>query len=135
MTECWFPEQFDSQDYDLDELNIFVYKRNKCRGGGICILIKKSFESKITVDKCSEDSLVWLKIDRSISTQNKDFYLCCTYHPPEGNNFYGHYDCNIYEILETDLMFYPSVGSFGCIGDMNARIGLMCDTIPADYGG
>ena len=29
-------------------------------------------------------------------------------------------------------MFYPSLGSVGCIGDMNARIGLMCDTILAD---
>ena len=113
LTECWFPDQFDSTDYELDEFNMFTYRRNKCRGGGICILIKKSFEAKINVVKCSEDSLIWLRIDSSILTQNNDLYLCCAYIPPEGNAFYGHYNCDLYETLETDLMYYSDLGESG----------------------
>ena len=87
LTECWFTDDCEISDYDLNDFNNIVIKRTKCRGGGICILIKKWLERKITFIKQIKDSIVWLKLDSSLFHNNSDIYLCCAYVPPEESQY------------------------------------------------
>ena len=123
---------YEATDYDIDEFNIIMLKRTKCRGGGICILIKKWLELKVKLVKQIEDSLIWLKLDRSFFSESSDIYLCCAYIPPEGNQYYQHYDCDLFDILENDLELFSRSGIVCLTGDLNARTVLLDDVIRTD---
>ena len=84
LTECWFSKQFNPLEYDLSDFHVIVIERTKCKGGGICIMIKKSFQHKINLVRTTEDSLVWLKLDKTLFKNDQDLYLCCAYIPPAG---------------------------------------------------
>ena len=132
LSECWLTDNFDASEYELDAYKIIALKRSKCRGGGICILIKKRLEQKVSLIKQSEDSLIWLKLDSSLFTDGTHMYLCCAYIPPEGNKYYNYYDCDLFDLLESDLELYSGFAKVGVIGDLNTRLGLLDDIIRND---
>ena len=95
-------------------------------------MIKKYIQYKISLVRTTEDSLVWLKLDKSLFENDQDLYLCCAYIPPAGNSYYTHYDCDLFECLESDLEFFANKGVTCIIGDLNARLGTLEDTIKYD---
>ena len=133
LTECWFSNEFVTSDYDLTDFHSIVVQRKKCKGGGICVLIRNSLKQKISMVKLTEDSLVWLKFDKSMFTNDRDLFICCAYIPPEGNSFYTHYDCDLFDKLESDIEYFSNQGAFCIIGDINARTGTLDDGIKYDY--
>ena len=58
--------------------------------------------------------------------------MCCAYIPPAGNSYYTHYECDLFECLESDLEFFANKGVSCIIGDLNARLGTLEDTIKND---
>ena len=56
----------------------------------------------------------------------------CTYVPPEGNQYYNYYDCDLFDLLESDLELYSGFAKVGVIGDLNTRLGLLDDIIRND---
>ena len=41
LTECWFSKLFNPLEYDISDFHVTVIEKSKCKGGGICIMIKK----------------------------------------------------------------------------------------------
>ena len=81
-------------------------KRTKCKGGGVCVLTKKVLQLKVLFVKQIEDSVIWLKLDRSLFNKDSDIYLCCAYVPPEGSQYYQYYDCDLFDILEKEIELF-----------------------------
>ena len=132
LRECWFSKQFDPSDYDIKDSHVITIGRTKCKGGGICILIKKCIKHKISFVKTTEGSLVWLKLDNPLFKNEQGLYLCCAYISPAGTPYYTHYDCDLFERLESDLEFFSNKGGTCIIGDLNARQGTLDDVIKND---
>ncbi|CAG2203516.1 unnamed protein product [Mytilus edulis] len=104
------------------------------QGGGMVFLYKKHLEQKISVCEIIKDSIIVIKIDRSIFLKNdEDRYLVFVYIPPYKSVFYKQYDVNdLFEDLESVLENYSTKGiSFIC-GDTNSRTSTYDDFIKED---
>ena len=78
-------------------------KGQNVRAAEFVLMITKFFQHKINLFRTSEDSLLWLKLDKTLFENDQDLYLCCVYIQPAGNSYYTHYDCDLFECLEQDL--------------------------------
>ena len=60
------------------------------------------------------------------------YFLCCAHISHEGNQYYNCYDCDLFDLLESDLELYSGFAKVGVIGDLNTRLGLLVDIIRND---
>lgn len=132
LSECWLNQQFDQDNYDLNNFKTHYFRREKCKGGGLFLMYNEKFAEFIKVEKVTADSLLWIKISNKLLISDSDLYLCFAYIPPEGSLFYTKYDIDLFDAFLNDLELYAKLGSTACIGDFNSRIGSLEDHIQYD---
>lgn len=121
LSECWIPNDFTTE---LDNFTSYIIPRKQSehvQGGGIVFLVKAKFAKFISLHESYFDSIVWLKIDKSINEQNRDTFFAFVYIPPANSTFYTHYDCDLFYELENQLSSLKDMRNIFVIGDFNAR--------------
>ncbi|VDI04207.1 Hypothetical predicted protein [Mytilus galloprovincialis] len=97
------------------------------------LLYNKSLQKHIEILKVSHDTVIWVKVDKTLFfDKSNDVYICFVYVPHENNIFYDKYDVDIYDCLTEDIASYSSLGPVAAIGDWNSRIGIKPDFIQND---
>ena len=93
LSECWLNQQFDQDDYDLNNFKTHCFRHEKCKGGGLFVMYNEKFAEFIKVEKVTADSLLWIhvKISNKLLVTDIDLYLCFAYIPSEGSLFYTKY--------------------------------------------
>lgn len=92
--------------------------KSSCRkSGGITLLYKIEYENVVTIVKQTKNYL-WCKISKTITSSNNDLYLCGVYIPPENSHYF---DCEIFDNLENDIIYFSTKGNIMILGDFNAR--------------
>ena len=103
LTECWIEKTFQLNVDGFDYLVIPRTKSKYKQGGGIVLLIRKSVSDKIKVVETNHDTIVWVKIDASITICSTDVYCAFIYMPPIGSKYYKYYNVDLYYDLECQL--------------------------------
>ena len=60
-------------------------KKAKRESGGIIVFIKHAIKDFITLVQNSNEDFIWLKIDKMITGNICDIYLCCAYISPRSS--------------------------------------------------
>ena len=123
----------------IDVINILGYgfisqerKQNFIRSsGGIAVIYKSIYEGKLRVIPTDSDYIMWLRLDRSLTSTDEDLILGVLYIPPAQSRFLNEDE---YFCLETEITsMVVGLSSYICLtGDMNARTSQLCDFITAD---
>lgn len=96
--------------------------------GGILVWYKEELHDNITAIKKGE-SHIWIRISSSILASQSNIYLCAAYiAPPESPYFIP----DIYEVLQSEVIHFQSLGQVLILGDLNARTGREKDYTSAD---
>ena len=84
-TESWLTDQHLSTEIFSDECKVFRHDRNKCKGGGVFVLVRNHFETteseELKVDFNCEMIYVHLKV-----TGNSSLYMGAFYRPPDSDD-------------------------------------------------
>ncbi|KAG1932341.1 kinesin-like protein KIF13A [Pimephales promelas] len=64
-----------------------------------------------------------------VAGTDEDMYLCATYIPPYESPYYNE---DIFPTLQSEIVYFQSVGSVLLMGDLNARMGKEADYITSD---
>ena len=83
----------------------------------------------INIEKVTADSLLLIRINKTLFDSDSDILLCCAYVPPDGSFFYRKYGLDIFNELLSDFEHFSSIGKIACIGDLNSRIGSLEDYV------
>ena len=59
-------------------------------------------------------------------------YLCSTYIAPEKSVVHNMLDFNVFDRLESDILYYNTMGKVFLFGDLNSRIGNKLDYVDND---
>jgi len=63
---------------------------------------------------------------------DKDAYVCGVYVWGEDSPAYNIFNVDIFDVLESDINLYDSLGYVYIVGDFNSRVGSKCDYIMHD---
>ena len=113
--------------------NIFRTKKHKKarrNSGGVSVLTENRIADYVKPVKCTAEHLIWMKIDKKLTSYPKDLYLCCAYIPPYGSAYYkSHPDIDLFDLLSTDITNFSKLGHIMITGDLNARLGKRPDLL------
>jgi exonuclease III len=133
LTECWIENNFTCDIKDYQCKFIPRSKSKGKQGGGMVILIRNTVCEYVEIVNISLDTVVWLKIDKNITAQNIDIYMCCVYIPPSNSVFYQLYECDdLFDTLINEIVSFSSKGSIIMLGDLNSRCAQNDDFISCD---
>ena len=104
LSECWIqPGTILNCDLLDNEFECKTFPRLKCKGGGLVLLYRKTLCNILSLVKCVEDTLVWLKIEQQVQP---DIYVCFAYIPHEHNVYYNKYNCDLFDCILDDMSFF-----------------------------
>jgi hypothetical protein len=63
-------------------------------------------------------SQYWFKLDKCIMSDDKNLSMCAIYIPPDINVCYRKYECDIFDVLQTEIELYSVDGNVAVIGDL-----------------
>jgi hypothetical protein len=132
LSECWINKTFNETIDGYKILSFPRYKSKTVQGGGIVILIKDIYASLVSVEEVYHDTIVWVKIDASLSSNNQDIFYAFVYLPPPNSVFYQQYQCDIFSDFEYQIAKYMLLGNVFVLGDINARTKTKDDFIAND---
>lgn len=87
LSECWIDKEFTMDDPDY-KAYIFPRKSKSTQGGGSIILIKTEYTPYISVVESLYDTIIWLKLSKSLVKLQKDLFIAFTYLPPSNSVFF-----------------------------------------------
>jgi len=93
--------------------------------GGMLIWYRSNLAHAIKVAKTGQ-FCTWLEINKTVTTTEKNIFLCATYIPPAESPYFNE---DSFSILEVDINYFQSQGSVLLCGDLNARTGEELDTL------
>ncbi|VDI64700.1 Hypothetical predicted protein [Mytilus galloprovincialis] len=103
------------------------------QGGGLYLLIKNCFAKYVEVVDIQNDTIIWLKVSKDISTCGFDYFIECVYLPPAYLNYYKMYNCDLfYDLLNSVEKYSSETSRVFLLGDMNARTAIVNDFIIND---
>ncbi len=137
LTETW------TNSITETDINITGYRPFYCsrtlkhkdanrESGGIAVLVKNYLLKYIKRQPTASEDSIWLKIDRSIASANKDIYLGAIYLPPEKSSYYANQTIDSWDVVEREITIFKGKGDLLLCGDFNARTGRLQDFIPHD---
>jgi exonuclease III len=132
LCECWISNDFQ---FEVDGFETHVFPRLKSKtkqGGGMVILIKNEFTPLISISELCYDTIVWLKIDKQITTCDDDLFVSFVYMSPASSTYFKKYDVDLYYELETQVAAYSTRGKVMVMGDLNSRTRTANDFITND---
>ena len=63
---------------DVEEKN----RQAKRYSGGIIIFVNNSLKKFVTMEQSTDEDIIWLKVNKSLTYSPQDLYLGCTYISP-----------------------------------------------------
>ena len=130
LSECWIlPGTSLKCDLLDNEFECKCFPRLKGKGGGLVVLYRKSLGKTVSIVKCIEDTLVWLKIEQRV---HSDTYICFAYIPPDHNIYYTKYNSDLFDCIADDMSVFAQNGTVVIAGDLNSRVGSLPDYIEGD---
>lgn len=129
LVETWLPE---GTTIDINGFYCFTKSRKKHRkakrnSGGIAFLVRNEFKKGVSVLPCTEEELLWWKLDKSFFNLEEDIYVCSVYIPPSNSSREKTRDFDAFISLEEQIVKYSAHGKVILCGDFNARTGLEPD--------
>ena len=113
--------------------NVFRSQKHKKatrNPAGISVFIKNNIAQFVKFVKVTAEDLIWLCISKTLTGYDRDVYCCCTYIPPIGSPYYkNNTELNLFDLLCDDLATFSRRGHVMVTGDLNARIGLLSETL------
>jgi len=103
---------------------IQFWSQEKCTEEELAMLTKLPLTSNISIMIIDNDSIVWVKYDKSLFADYKDVcfvYMCMSNQEFERSEFYRIYDCGIFEILEEIFKRFRSYDHVFVAGNFNGR--------------
>ena len=81
----------------------------------------------------SIDCIQWFKLDKTFFNIPETIYICSTYIAPEGSPIYDIFDFDLFQKLETEIIYFQSLGGkVFILGDLNARTACKSDYVDDD---
>jgi len=102
--------------------------KNGRDSGGIIVWFKDHLWHYIQPVKKGKTH-IWLKLQKELLCLDEDMYLCATYIPPYESPYYNE---DIFPTLQSEIVYFQSLGSVLLMGDLNARTGKEADYITSD---
>lgn len=102
--------------------------KNGRDSGGIIVWFKDHLWHYIQPVKKGKTH-IWIKLKRELLCLDEDLYLCATYIPPYESPYYND---DIFSTLQSEIIYFQSLGSVLLMGDLNARTGKEVDYISSD---
>jgi endonuclease/exonuclease/phosphatase (EEP) superfamily protein YafD len=102
----------------------------KGTGGGLVLLYRKTLDKAVSVVKCVEDTLIWLKIEQQ---GHPNVYICFAYIPHDHNVYYTKYDSDLFDCILKDMSIFTQNGTVIVAGDLNSRVRNLPDYIEEDF--
>ena len=97
------------------------------------MLIKNCFVKYIEIVEILNDTIIWLKIAKDITTCGVDYYIGCVYLPPVNSKYYKMYNCDLFfDLVNSVEKFASDTAKVFLLGDMNARTAIGNDFIEND---
>ena len=95
---------------------------------GIAVFVKENIKDMFKLEKMNNDDVIWVKMKKEISGENKDIFIgTCYLNPSQAKGT----DKKISRLAE-DIITLQERGEVIIIGDLNARTGIMENTITPD---
>lgn len=120
---------------NFPDYEIMVSRRSLCKGGGVAVFVRKMFVQFVQrIESCAEEC-VFCIVNRSIIGTTSDVLFCFPYIAHEHSNVYEHTSLKGIDLFEHYLLeIFDKVSFLPCIiaGDMNARAGILADTVIPD---
>lgn len=110
----------------------FQHKKARRCSGGIVLYCRESIAKDITVVRNHFDTIIWIKIDKDFFRIESDIFICATYIWGQDSPAYNVVNSNLFEIIESDIHYYQTLGTVLIAGDMNSRVGRKADYILYD---
>ena len=93
--------------------------------GGMLIWFKTELTHAIKQIKIGP-FFIWLEINKSLTSTEKNVFLCATYIPPIESPYFKD---DMFFTLEEDITYFQASGQIIVCGDLNARTGQVADTL------
>ena len=139
LTETWTD---DFSDISVNHFEHFALNRKHIKAGsrrnsgGVILYIRNKFVSKDTLVFTSEDDFLWVKIDKSVLSSERDLYVCLCYVIPDGSSRQSMVESNIFDRLGDSVVHIEDKAQNNCslliCGDMNAHTSVNPDFVVDD---
>ena len=132
LTETWTRNDVQIAGYKnfVSTQNTDSNNRSGRLSGGVCLLFKEKFSSRVILMKTSVN-FIWCKVDKSCLETELDIYICGAYIPPHNSPYFT---VDLFEELENDISLFSSRGSILFLGDLNAGTGKYVDNLDKTMG-
>ena len=98
-------------------------RQAKRYSGGIIIFVKNSLTKFVTMEQSTDEDIIWLKVNKSLTYSPQDLYVCCTYISPK--MFWRNMENNDRKLehIYNYILNYKFMGNVCLMGDVNCRTG------------
>ena len=131
FTETWFSKLSNT---DIKGFSVINCPRQKCNkkakrdSGGVVVYYKDCFIDKIQLVKNDSRGIIWFKLLKQHFGLDQDTFIGLCYIPPENSSLYKYptselFECDLYSVLNDDILLYSDQGNVYLLGDFNARTG------------
>ena len=97
LTETWSKETINIPGFKATSSPVSPKSNRRGRlSGGITLLFKNEFQSQVSIEKTTKNSL-WCKVSKNLLNLQNDLYLCGIYIPPEKTTYF---DTEIFDNLK-----------------------------------
>lgn len=110
----------------------FQHRNAKRSSGGIVLYYKNSIKDGVSVIMNHFDTIIWVKLDKEFFKLDSDMYICGAYLWGENSPAYNAVNVDLFDIIESDISYYKTLGNVYVNGDFNARVGSKNDYIVFD---
>ena len=111
----------------------FKHRNARRNSGGIVIYYKDYLSPGIQIIKTHHDTIIWLKLDHNFFSLTSDIYLCGAYIWGVDSPAYNVVNCNLFDLLESDINYFNQFGTVLVAGDLNGRVGKNNDFVINDF--
>ena len=124
FNETWFSK---GMEINIDGYKSFhcsrpkYNKRVKSNRGGISVYCKHHISTGISIVKSYEQGIIWIKLDKIFFKNEKDYFLCLAYIPPENSSVHKNSDFDFFTVIENDVCTFSTKGFVFVCGDLNSR--------------
>ena len=118
LSETWVSKtehiNLDTNGYICDFIpgNKTRHSRKGRFSGGISLYYKSYLKNYITVLEKHQSGIFWIKLSSILFAFDDDVYLCNLYNPPSSSNVLKSFDIDLYDLLETEIIKYNTLGNF-----------------------
>ena len=132
-------ETHADKSVDISLSGYYVFRKDRVKhkkarkpSGGIAVLVKESMRHLFKFDPISDSDIVWVRIQKELTSMLNDLYIAFVYLPPL-NSTYGKVNSkDIMSKLEKQTEYFACKGKILICGDLNARVGDCVDLIQKD---